>query len=163
MLICAGNQEVSMKKALLLAIIMLLTTTARAADNLNEGKQLLQDNCMGCHNAELDPPMGPPMFAVQKRYKMATSDRNDFINQLTVFTLHPSEDRAVMINAVELLGVMPDIGADEADVRKIAAYIHDTTFAPPCAHWQASIKAARARGDMRHAKKDQMMYNRMCK
>jgi len=152
-----------MSKWIVLVTAILFSGNAWAGQEQLEGKQLLQDNCMGCHNAELDPPMGPPMFAVQKRYKMATSDRNDFINQLTVFTLHPSEDRAVMINAVELLGVMPDIGTNESDVRKIAAYIHDTTFAPPCAHWQASIKMARARGDMQHAKKDQMMYNRMCK
>jgi len=152
-----------MKRMIVLAAVMLFAGNGWADEARIEGKQLLQDNCMGCHNAELDPPMGPPMFAVQKRYKMATADRNEFIDQLTAFTLHPSEDESVMINAIELLGVMPEIGAEEADVRKIAAYIHDETFAPPCAHWQASIKAAKARGDMRHAKKDQMMYNRMCK
>lgn len=152
-----------MKKSIVLATAILFAGNAWAGDTQLEGKQLLQDNCMGCHNAELDPPMGPPMFAVQKRYKMVTANRNEFIDQLTAFTLHPFEDKSVMINAVKLLGVMPDIGADEADVRKIAAYIYDETFAPPCAHWQASIKAAKARGDMQHAKKDQMMYNRMCK
>jgi len=151
-----------MKKMIILSAAMLISANAWAGDNVDDGKQLFQDNCLSCHNAELDPPMGPPMFGVQKRYKRATADRGAFINKLTAFTVHPSRDAAVMRMAVEKLGVMPDIGMEEAEARKIAAYIHDETFAPPCTHWKIGMKAARAQGDTQHFKKDQMMYNRMC-
>jgi len=152
-----------MKKIMILTTAMLFTANAWAADSAGEGKQLLQDNCMGCHGVELDPPMGPPMFGVQKRYKRITADRDAFIDKVAAFTLHPSEDTAIMKRAVEMLGVMPDIGMEEAEARKIAAYIHDETFAPPCAHWKIGMKQAKALGDEQHFKKDQMMYNRMCK
>lgn len=151
-----------MKNIMILAVAMLFAANAWAADVVQEGKQLMESNCMACHNAELDPPMGPPMFGVQKSYKMVTSDRDAFIDQMTAFTVHPSEDKAVMVAAVEQIGVMPDIGAEEADVRKIAAYLYDETFAPPCVHWQIGMKIAKAKGDKQHFKKDQMMYNRFC-
>ena len=93
---------------------------------------------------------------------MLSADRDAFIGAVSAFTLHPSEQRAVMLDAVELLGVMPDIGAQATDVRKIAAYIYDASFAPPCVHWQASMKAAKARGDMQHYKKDKLMFDRVC-
>jgi cytochrome c553 len=151
-----------MKKMVMLSMGILFVSNAWAADSMEEGKQLLLDNCMACHHAELDPPMGPPMFAVQMRYKRISADREDFIGKLTAFTLHPTSDAAVMQQAVKQLGVMPDIAANETDVRKIAAYIYDETFAPPCTHWQISIKAAKAKGDTQHAGMDQMMYNKWC-
>jgi len=160
--------EVDMNKVMiaagaLLAASLVMATACRAAEPVDEGRQLLQSNCLSCHDAGLDPPMGPPMFAVQMRYKRATAGRDDFIDRLTAFTMHPSGDKAAMRYAVEQLGVMPDIGAEEADVRRIAAYIYDATFAPPCAHWAASMKRANAAGDVRHYKRDQAMFNRMCK
>jgi len=156
-----------MKKILMICVALLFSANAWADnalenDAMEEGKLLMESNCMTCHNASLDPPMGPPMFAVQMRYKLATNDRDSFIDQLTAFTMHPSEERAVMQNGIEQLGLMPDIGADEDEVRKIAAYIHDETFAPPCEHWQIGMKIAKAQGDTKHFKKDQMMFNRMC-
>lgn len=151
-----------MLKMAILTTAMFITFHAWAAAPLEEGKALLQSNCLGCHDANIDPPMGPPMFGIQKTYMRATTNREAFIETLTAFTVHPNEEKALMKDGVELLGLMPDIGMEEADARKIAAYIHDTTFAPPCSHWQASMKAARERGDMQHLKKDEMMYNRLC-
>ncbi|MFC1542850.1 c-type cytochrome [Pseudomonadota bacterium] len=140
----------------------MFSVNAWASADMQEGRQLMQSNCMACHHVELDPPMGPPMFAVQMRYKRVTTDRASFIERLTAFTMHPSEERAVMQNGIEQLGLMPDIGADEGEVRKVAAYIHDETFAPPCEHWKIGMKIAKAQGDTQHFKKDQMMFNRMC-
>jgi cytochrome c553 len=156
-----------MKKILMICMSLMFSANAWAESGLEEAaveesRLLMESNCMACHHASLDPPLGPPMFAVQMRYKLATSDRASFIEQLTAFTMHPSEEAAVMQNAIEQLGLMPDIGADEDEVRKIAAYIHDATFAPPCEHWKIGMKIAKAEGDTKHFKKDQMMFNRMC-
>jgi len=151
-----------MKKMIILSAAMLISANAWANDVVDEGKKLFQSNCLSCHNAKLDPPMAPPMFGVQKHYKRATSDRDTFIDKLTDFAKSPSEEKALMRMAVQHLGVMPDPGMEEAELRKIAAYIHDEAFAPPCAHWKAGMKAAKAKGDLQHFKKDQMRYNRMC-
>lgn len=151
-----------MKKVIILATAILISTSAWATDSIDEGKKLFQSNCLSCHNAELDPPMAPPMFGVQKHYKRVTSDRHAFIDKVTAFAMNPSEDKALLKLAVKHLGVMPNPGVEEDDLRKIAAYIHDETFAPPCAHWKAGMKATKAKGDLRHFKKAQMRYNKMC-
>lgn len=151
-----------MKKVIILSAAMLISANVWASDSNVEGKQLFQSSCLSCHDAALDPPVAPPMFGVQKHYKRATADRDAFIDKVTAFAKNPSGDKALMRMAVEHLGVMPNPGVEEAELRKIAAYIHDESFALPCAHWKAGMKMAKARGDMEHFKKDQMRYNRMC-
>ena len=152
-----------MKKIILFTASMLFAINLSAAETDSEaGKRLFSENCLSCHNADLDPPMAPPMFGVQKHYKRATADREAFINKLTAFAMDPSEEKAVMKMAVKHLGVMPDPGVGEADLRKIAAYIYDDSFSPPCNHWKAGMKMAKAQGDMEHFKKDQKRYNKMC-
>jgi len=151
-----------MQKTVLLSIAMLLTSNASASDNMEEGKRLFSENCFVCHNADLDPPQAPPMFGVQKHYKRATADRDAFIEKVTTFAMEPSEDKAILRMAVKRLGVMPNPGVEEADVRKIAAYIHDETFALPCGHMKAAMKKAKAEGDLKHFKKIKKNFNRMC-
>lgn len=151
-----------MKKILLFSITMLLAGNASASGNMEEGKRLFNENCFVCHNADLDPPQAPPMFGVQKHYKRATADRDAFIEKVTAFAMDPTEDKAILKMAVDHLGVMPNPGVEEADVRKIAAYIHDETFAKPCGHMKAAMKMARSEGDLKHYKKIKNNFNRMC-
>ncbi len=152
-----------MKKIILLAIAMLFTANAYADEKkMAEGKSLFKENCFVCHNADLDPPQAPPMFGVQKHYKRATADRDAFIEKVTTFAMDPTEDKAILKMAVDHLGVMPNPGVEEADVRKIAAYIHDETFAKPCGHMKAAMKMAKSEGDLKHFNKIKKNFNRMC-
>ena len=153
-----------MKKTLLL-FTMCLTWAggAQAADaDFTAGKKLFQQQCLVCHAADLDPPKAPPMFGVQMKYKMATADRASFIDKITSFAMHPAEEKAILKKPVQVLGLMPEMGFDERDVRKIAAYIHDETFPPPCKHWQVAMRIFKERGDEKAFRHHKKRYDAMC-
>lgn len=140
-----------MKKVIILATAMLVTANACAEDNTTAaGKKLFQENCLSCHDADLDPPLAPPMFGVQKRYKMASSDRAEFIHKINEFVQQPSEEKALLKRAIKHVGLMPEVDVAENDVKKIAAYIFDASFAVPCNHLRAAMKMAKAKGDTQH-------------
>ncbi len=153
-----------MKKILMLAVASVaMVSQAQAADkSFAEGKKLFQENCLVCHNAELEPAQAPPMFVVQMKYKMATKDKTSFVQRVTAFATHPSKDKAILKEPVEVLGLMPDMGFEEADVRKIAAYIHDETFSPPCHHWKSAMKRFKAKGDMQRYQSHKKRFDMMC-
>jgi mono/diheme cytochrome c family protein/cytochrome c556 len=148
---------------ILAATGILLTANAYAGDTASlEGKKLFQENCLTCHNAELDPPMAPPMFGVQKRYKKASADRAEFIRKISEFVQQPSEEKALLKRAIKHVGIMPAVDIAEHDVEKIAAYIYDASFTVPCAHFRAAMKMAKAKGDMQHFNHAQKRFNHMC-
>ncbi|MBN4060786.1 cytochrome c [bacterium AH-315-I20] len=153
-----------MKKLLLITSVLLtFSAPAYAQDKaFMEGKKLFQETCLACHDANLEPAQAPPMFGVQMKYKMATTDKESFVNKVSAFVMHPTADKALLKNPVKMLGVMPDIGAEEDDVRKIAAYIHDETFAPPCAHWKHAADKFKAEGKMKLYQRHQQKYDAMC-
>lgn len=80
------------------------------------------------------------MFGVQRRYMRVYVNKDEFINAIVGFVLHPSEDKAMMREAVQELKLMPAFPLPEQDVRNIAAYIYETTFKPPCQHWEIEIR-----------------------
>ncbi len=153
-----------MKKVILLAGLSLAMTTQAAASDKTfmEGKKLFQENCLTCHNAELEPAQAPPMFGVQMKYKMATKDKTAFVDKVTAFATNPTEDKALLKMPVKMLGVMPNMGFEEDDVRKIAAYIHDETFEPPCNHWKHAAEKFKQEGKMKMYQKHQKKYDMMC-
>ncbi len=153
-----------MKNLLLItSALMSLSSHAYAQDkSFLEGKQLFKNTCLACHDANLQPAQAPPMFGVQMKYKMATGNKAAFVEKISTFVMSPSEDKALLKQPVKMLGVMPDIGAEEDDVRKIAAYIYDETFAPPCNHWKHAADRFKAEGKMKLYQKHQQKYDAMC-
>lgn len=118
--------------------------------------------CHACHNPQMDPPLAPPMWSVQQRYRKASSTRDDFIDQLASFSAAPSADTALLRGAVQRMGPMPAQALPEETLRRIAAYIYEESFDPPCAHWENGAKRAEAAGDTRHATQDRAMLQRFC-
>jgi len=126
-----------------------------------EGKSLYP-TCHVCHNQEMDPPLGPPMWGVQRRYKRGTLDKEDFVQSMVNFVKAPTLDSAIHDEAVEQLGLMPPLPLPDEMLEKISSYILEEQFSPPCAHWKIAVKRANERGDPEHAQKDQNMLNRFC-
>lgn len=126
-----------------------------------EGKQLYP-SCDVCHNPEHNPPLGPPMWGVQRLYKRNSLDQEDFVDAMVAFVKAPSLDKAIHTEAIKQLGLMPALPLPDQMLKKIALYIYEELFSPPCHHWQIAQQRAEKRGDLEHARKDANMYRRFC-
>jgi len=118
--------------------------------------------CNACHNPELNPPLAPPMWGVQRRYKRTAHDKAHFVDLVAGFAIAPAPEKAVFVGAVKKLGLMPAIPLPEDDLKKIAAYIWEEQFSPPCMHWKFGAAQAEEEGDVAHAEKDRRMLKRFC-
>ena len=119
--------------------------------------------CNACHNPDLSPPLAPPMWGVQRRYKMAYGDKEQFISSVVGFVKNPDKDKAVMKRPVEIMGLMPAQDLPKEQLVKIATFIYENSFAPPCAHWSNAVNKAEAEGHVDgHIQKDKRMLQRFC-
>ena len=57
---------------------------------------------------------------------------------------------------------MPPLPLPDAMLEKIAAYIYEEQFVPPCSHWKIAVERALAKEDMEHAERDRRMLERFC-
>ena len=121
--------------------------------------------CHSCHDPELEPPQGPPMFGVQRRYQRATDGKEAFIARMVTYVEAPSAEQAVMTEAVARMGIMPALPIGKAPLEQLAAYIYEAEWPPPCKHWERAIardaSASVAQGD--HARQDHRMYDKLCR
>ena len=148
---------------LLLLITPLICTNIFAlSPEAIEGKTLYP-TCHVCHDQTMDPPLGPPMWGVQRRYKNNTIDSEDFVESMVAFVKKPTLESAIHDMAIEQMGLMPPLPLPDEMLEKISVYILEEEFPPPCAHWAIAVKLATKKGDMEHAKKDQRMLDRFCK
>ncbi len=121
--------------------------------------------CNACHNPALDLPLGPPMWGLQRRYGLASGgDKQQFVQRMVDFVSAPDKRKAIMVNAVEALGLMPELGLPTDQLTDIAMYIYEAAFPPPCAHWRIAISRAETKGGtaLEHAARDKMMLQRFC-
>lgn len=121
--------------------------------------------CHSCHDAEKWPPLGPPMFGVQRRYKRATEGKAAFVERMVTFIETPKAETAVMEHPVERFGLMPALPLGKAPLSQIAAYVFEAKFPPPCTHWtHAMAEGAKAeKVDEDHMRKDHKMFDKFCK
>jgi len=146
---------------LLGAVLYAINSYALTPD-ATEGKSFYPA-CHVCHNQEMDPPLGPPMWGVQRRYKRNSLDNEDFIKSMSDFVKSPTIETAIHDQALEQLGLMPPMPLPDEMLRKISTYILEEHFPPPCAHWQIAVDRAEKKGDIEHTKQDQRQLNRFCK
>jgi len=141
----------------------LLCVSASALSPEAEAGKSVFAACQVCHDAELDPPKGPPMFGVQRRYKAAFADRDAFIERMVAFVRQPTMDQVIMHEAASQLGLMGPMPLPETMLRQIAAYVYEETFPPPCTHWKIAVRRAIESGDAEHARKDRRQLDRFCR
>ena len=118
--------------------------------------------CEACHNPALNPPLAPPMWGVQRRYKRMSQSREHFINSIANFVKAPSQEKAIFKHAIPVLGLMPPVVLPDKTLNEIATYIWEEQFQPPCEHWKYGVIRAEKAGDITHAEKDQRMLKKFC-
>mgnify|MGYP001815939076 CR=1 FL=1 len=126
-----------------------------------EGKALFPA-CDVCHNQAMDPPLGPPIWGVKRQYQKNTIDAEDFVETMVDFVKAPSEEKVIHREAFSQLGLMPPMPLPDDLLKKIATYILEEQFPPPCDHWRIAAERAKAKGDLEHAAKDLRQLKRFC-
>ena len=147
---------------LLLSVFLYSGQVSALSPEAIEGKALYP-SCHVCHDQALDPPLGPPMWGVQRRYQRGTLDDEDFVKSMVEFVKAPSLDKALHDVAVEQMGLMPPLPLPDEMLKKIAIYILEENFPPPCEHWAIAVKRAESKGDLEHAAKDRRQLERFCR
>ncbi|WP_109832699.1 c-type heme family protein [Reichenbachiella versicolor] len=110
---------------------------------LRQGETIVLSQCIACHNAQASEigRIAPPMIAVKRRYSLDTPSFEVFKNRISLFMKDPSENRALMYNAVRKFGVMPKLSFTDNQLDAISAYIYYTEQEKPewfDAHWEES-------------------------
>ena len=156
----------------ILAVILFGLQLLEAADNPMEsdtlsaaaerGKAAVKI-CMSCHDQELDPPQGPPLFGIQKRYSMIYPVKEEFVARMVSFVKEPQLDKAIMRRPVRILGLMPAMNLPEDQLSDIAYFIYENSFNLPCRHWEIAVKNAEKKGQVDpHIQKDKHMLEKFC-
>jgi thiol-disulfide isomerase/thioredoxin len=110
-----------MKYLILLTIIFL---------NLNAAypELLFNGNCITCHKTNSLNKSAPTIQEIQKEYKNAFSNKEDFVNYMTVWVLSPKEETSLMQDKIKEYGLMPDLAYDKSTLEEISEYIYTNTF-----------------------------------
>ena len=117
-----------------------------------EALKLFQQKCYACHSVATkshDEIIAPPMIAVKKRYSMQFDNKEDFVNAVVAYASDPKAENALMIGAVNKFKAMPKQAFEEADLKKIAAYIYDNEIETPVwfeGHFQQNHKNGQGMG-----------------
>lgn len=117
--------------------------------------------CQSCHDASLNPPKAPPMYGVQRRYKRQYENQQEFVDAIVRFVSQPTEEGALMKHPIKRLGLMPALPLGENKLSRIATYIYEENFEPPCDHWSNAISSEKGNGN--HKRRIQSMYDELCK
>ena len=118
--------------------------------------------CHVCHDQVTSLPLGPPMWGVQSRYIRNSLDKEGFVKSMTTFVKAPTLKSAIHEEAVDKLGLMPAMPLPDNILNKIATYIFEEKFPPPCEHWKITVENAVIDGDMEHAEKVERQLQRFC-
>ena len=65
---------------------------------------------------------------LKKSYITAFPKREDFVNYMSEWVIHPKEETSIMLEAIEKYELMPELGFDIDTLKIISEYIYDTDF-----------------------------------
>ena len=110
--------------------------TAGLHYNPSEAEKLYTNQCMICHGVGTseETAIAPPMASVKRRYLRDFDTKESFVEAVADFSENPTDDKAMMFNALEKFKVMPDLNYKKEDLVKIASYIYDTEIEMPAWH-----------------------------
>ena len=105
-------------------IFLLLTLQLHAT---NYDALLFHGNCTTCH-FENKAVSAPSVVAFRARYISVFPQKKDFVDYMTTWIVQPREETALMPDAIEKHGLMPEMAFDSETLKTISAYIYDTNF-----------------------------------
>ena len=113
------------KKISKLTLLFLLFFSSVEASNY--GSLLFHGNCITCH-FETKAVSAPSVIDFKEKYKTAFPKKEDFVNYMSEWILHPKAETSIMLHAIEKYELMPELGFDIETLKIISEYIYDTDF-----------------------------------
>ena len=113
-----------MLKSKTLALLLLSSIYLNAG---SLGSLLFHGNCITCHNETKDIS-APSIISVQENYRRAFPKKEDFVEYMSKWVLHPNAEGSLMLDAIKKYELMPLLGYEESTLNIIAEYIYDTDF-----------------------------------
>lgn len=94
------------------------------------GFQTLETSCFSCHspNANAEAMAAPNMAEVKQVYINKYGKEQDFVDAMVAFLTDPSEDKAIMANAVKSFGIMPNMGYGKGMIQAAAGYLYQSNI-----------------------------------
>lgn len=93
----------------------------------NLGSLFFSGNCITCHHPT-ETISAPSAAEIQKRYKEAFKNREEFISYMATWVKKPTLEGSLMHDAIEKHGLMPELGFDEDTLKIISEYIWENDF-----------------------------------
>ena len=106
-------------------LLLLFLSLQLAADDMSS--LLYNGNCITCHK-DTKSESAPSMLEIQRRYKNAFVEKEEFINYMSKWVENPSAETSLMRDAVKKYKLMPQLGFDEDMLRDIATHIYESDF-----------------------------------
>jgi hypothetical protein len=96
-----------------------------------QGGELFQSLCTGCHSLSGPPTVAPPAFAMVNHVRSAYPEREDFIQRIVQWVEKPDVKHALMPGAVRRFGLMPAIPGIQDQTALIAGFLYDERLDMP--------------------------------
>ena len=106
-------------------LLFLLSLTLLKADNYDA--LLLNGNCTTCH-FEDQALSAPSLQDIKAHYIKKYPSKNDFVTAMSTWIKSPTLKDALMDEAVEKYGLMPELAFDIETLQSITSYIYEHDF-----------------------------------
>ncbi len=135
LLTACSNRNTSRKTHTQVVKTTPVSELASLHDSLTTDKAyvLMKQFCLSCHFEKPDPAkrdqmQAPPMANVQRHYKSAYPQKNDFIKAVVNWVNHPSEEKILMPGAARRFGLMPALPIGDDKLTLIAKGLYNYKF-----------------------------------
>ena len=149
------------KISIALAATIFSACSHALSPDATDGK-LLYQGCGTCHEQALSPPKAPPMWEIKRLYERQAKDDATLVKNIVSFTKEPSLETAIHDVGVERYGLMPAMPLPDDMLNKIATYILEEEFPPPCDYWNYALTRAKATDKTEFERWYQRMFRRSC-
>ncbi len=103
---------------------LLLISNIYASD---DGLLLFNGNCTTCHHLTKSIS-APSMLEVQKRYRKAFDNKNDFVKYMSTWVIKPNKETSIMLDAIDKYSLMPELAFELEVIKEISLFIYKTDF-----------------------------------
>jgi len=92
-----------------------------------DGFQLMQSACFSCHspNPSVENPVAPTLAEVKLAYLDQYPEKKAFQDAFLAFLENPTKERAIMDDAIDQFGLMPQMSLGKDKSQAIASYIYE--------------------------------------